>query len=127
MLQMKIRHVSAWLMLFLTDVVCIVLAGGFLLVQGVPDAAKPRGWEEWGMIFLRGIIVAIGAYCFFAAFNRDGGMMSILTVFSLTPVCAALLLALFGGEWPSFRQWVGATLAVFAVWLVVGGMKNVPP
>ena len=125
-LQTKIRHVSAWLLLFVTDVVCILLAACFLLVQGVPESAKPKGWE-WGFILLRGLIVAVGAYCFFAAFNHDGGMMSILTIFSLTPVCAVLLLALCGGEWPTLRQWMGVILAVCAVWLVVGGRGQVPP
>ncbi|MBI2636303.1 EamA family transporter [Candidatus Peregrinibacteria bacterium] len=125
-LQMKIRHVSAWLLLFLTDAVCILLAGGFLLAQGVEEKATPRGWD-WGVILLRGLIVAVGAYCFFAAFNHDGGMMSILTLFSLAPICAALLLALLGGGWPTLRQWIGAALAIFAVWLVVGGVKQLPP
>lgn len=127
MLQMKIRHVSAWLLLFMTDTMCILLAGSFLLAQGVEDRAMPRGWE-WGIVLLRGLIVAAGSYCFFAAFNHNVGMMSILTIFTLTPVCAVLLFALFGGGWPTLRQWVGAVLAVFAVWLVVGGRSvQMPP
>lgn len=126
MLQTKIRHVSAWLLLFMTDVTCILIAGSFLLAQGVDDAAMPRGWE-WSVVLLRGLIVAVGAYCFFAAFHHNGGMMSILTIFSLTPVCAVLLLALLGGGWPTSRQWVGVVLAVCAVWLVVGGRGQIPP
>lgn len=125
-LQMKIRHVSAWFLLLMTDAVCIVLAGGFLLMQGVDEKAMPRGWE-WGAVLLRGLIVAVASYCFFAAFNHNGGMMTILTITALTPVCAVLFLALFGGGWPTPRQWVGTVLAVVAVWLVVGGRGQIPP
>ncbi len=126
MLQMKVRHISAWLLLLVTDVVCIGLAAGFLVAQGVPESAWPKG-GEWGWLLLRGFIVAIGAYCFFAAFHYEGGMMSILTIFSLAPVCAVLLLAFFGGGWPTLRQWVGLVLALCAVWLVVGGRGQISP
>lgn len=126
-LQMKLRHVSAWLLLLMTDVVCILLAAVFLLVQGVEDRTMPKGWE-WGIVLLRGLIVAVGAYCFFAAFNHNVGMMSILTIFTFSPVCAVLLLAFLGGGWPTLRQWVGVVLAVFAVWLVMGGGRDqIPP
>lgn len=120
LLQTRIRHISPWLLLLCTDAVCILLAITFLLVQGVPDSAVPRGWE-WGAVFLRCAIVSVGAYCFFAAFHYDGGMVNILTIFTLSPICATLLLALFGGGWPTLREWVGVALAIVAVWLVVGG------
>ena len=125
-LQMKLRHISEWLLILVTDVVCIGLAAGFLVAQGVPESAWPKG-REWGWLLLRGFVVAIASYCFFAAFHYDGGMMSILTIFTLTPVCAVLLLAFCGGGWPTLRQWGGLALALFAVWLVVGGRGQVPP
>lgn len=111
------QYFSPLLLNFWKGLITIILLVG---VIGFSETSLNISNSALMWLLLSGLIgIGIGDTCFFQAINRIGDSQTILVAETLAPIFTAILAMAWMAEWLTGYQWLGITIVIFSVDLVV--------